>query len=130
MRRGRGRLFLIVAVRSRRNCVVQLVALAAVGFASCTNDGGGDDPSLHAAFSAEFVHATMGPTSCPVTAVRFKDESTGGPTEWEWQFPDGATSDEQHPTWETDSVAAEVTLTVRRGDDHESATEQVDTVQC
>jgi hypothetical protein len=119
-----------MAVRSRCGCLIKLLALAAVCLASCTNDGGGGDSRLHAAFSAEFDHATTGPTSCPVTAIRFKDETTGDPTEWEWQFPDGGTSNEQHPIWETNSVVAEVTLTVRRGDDHDSIIEEIDTVQC
>lgn len=72
---------------------------------SCAS--GGDSPELEAAFSAQFDHTTTGSTSCPVTAIRFTDESTGEPTSWDWQFEEGETSEQQHPTWETSAIVAE-----------------------
>lgn len=91
---------------------------------------GENGPPLEAAFSAEFDHITTGPTSCPVTAIQFTDETTGGPTEWDWQLEDAATSDDQNPTWETNRIVAEVTLTVRRGDVEDSVTKLINTVEC
>ena len=55
---------------------------------------------------------------------------TGGPTAWQWTFGDGTSSPEQNPDWETNVVAAEVTLTVRRGDDADSVTKVISTYEC
>ena len=43
--------------------------------------------------------------------AQFKDESTGGPTTWHWDFGDGGTSAEQNPS-HTYSVAGNYTVTL------------------
>ena len=102
-------------------CVVKLVGrassavLVAILASACAAEE--DDPALPAKFSARFEQPVTGPTSCPVTAIHFTDESTGEPTEWEWTFGDGSTSTEQNPTWETGAIAAEIKLKMSRGDD-------------
>ncbi|MEQ1786293.1 MAG: PKD domain-containing protein [Acidimicrobiales bacterium] len=101
----------------------------ALGVAGCVA-GGDDGAPLHADFSAQFEQPATGPTSCPVVAIRFTDESIGGPTRWRWTFGDGSTSDLRHPTWEPGAVVAEVTLTVSRGDDEDSITRMVSTHEC
>ncbi len=97
---------------------------------ACTKDDDSGGAELRAAFSAEFDHVTTGSTTCPVVAVRFRDQSKGDPTSWAWSFGDGVTSKEQHPTWETERIVAEVTLTVRRGNAEDSLTELVNTYEC
>lgn len=101
---------------------VVLVVLAS----GCSDDG----RALHAEFSARFDQPATGPTSCPVTAVHFTDQSTGEPTEWEWTFGDGTTSHEQNPTWEPGAVTAEITLKVSRGNAEDSITKRINTHMC
>lgn len=52
----------------------------------------------------------------PPLVVAFTDQSTGGATGWQWDFDDGATSTQQHPTHEyhTDGTYT-VTLIVTNG---------------
>ena len=85
---------------------------------------------LKADFMSRFEQPTTGITSCPVIAIHFQDRTTGRPTAWEWTFGDGSTSSEQNPTWETNAVAAEVTLTASRGDVEDSVTKVVSTPEC
>jgi PKD repeat protein len=64
-------------------------------------------PKLDAKFSA---NVTSG--NAPLE-VQFTDLSTNDPTSWEWQFGDGATSNEKHPSHTYNEVGAyTVTLTV------------------
>jgi len=66
-------------------------------------------------FAAEF---TAWPTTGPVPlVVVFTDLSTGSPTSWAWDFGDGATSTDQHPTHVyTAPGSYNVTLTVADAD--------------
>jgi PKD repeat protein len=105
--------------------VASLVVVSAIG--GCSSD---DDPDIEAAFSARFEQPTTGPTTCPVQAVHFEDRSTGEPTSWEWIFGDASRSSEQNPTWETNAVTAEVTLTVRRDGASDSVTKRITTHEC
>ncbi len=91
---------------------------------------GDDGPALDAQFSTRFEQPSTGPTSCPVTAVHFTDESKGEPTEWKWTFGDGTTSTEQNPTWEPGAVTAKITLRVSRGNTGDSVTERITTHDC
>ena len=64
-----------------------------------------------AAFSAA-------PTSgCAALTVLFTDESSGGPTGWTWDFGDGTSSSEQHPT-HTYSDPGTYTVTLNVVNDH------------
>jgi hypothetical protein len=90
---------------------------------------------LDASFTYEVDYETTGPTSCPVRAIRFTDTSSGGPTEWHWEFPDGSTSNDPAPTVEPGPGrlafgAGEVRLTVRRGDVEDSVAQPVEIVEC
>lgn len=84
---------------------------------------GGD---LVAAFSYDVDQQVTGGTSCPAVGVTFTDESEGDPTGWRWEFGDGSTSTEQDPER---SIAPEngeeVTLTVTRGGESDTVTEEV-----
>ena len=54
----------------------------------------------------------------PNTNMRFTDRSTGGATEWWWEFGDGNTSDErQHEHCYTVPGMRSVTLTVSNADE-------------
>lgn len=44
-------------------------------------------------------------------ATMFTDRSNGEPTSWRWEFPGGATSEEQNPTIDK-NIAGTVILTV------------------
>lgn len=103
--------------------VVALTMLSACGESS-------GEKELVASFSASFAQPSTGPTTCPVTAVHFDDRSTGAPTAWQWRFPDGSRSSERNPTWKTSLSVAEVTLTVRRGDESDSVTKMISTHSC
>jgi hypothetical protein len=103
-------------------CVAITVALAA-----CNGD---DEPELRADLLSRFEQATTGITSCPVIAIHFEDRTTGHPTAWEWTFGDGSASSEQNPTWETNAVSAEVTLTASRGDLEDSVRKVISTPEC
>lgn len=116
------------SVRVRFAPLVTSVVAALVLAGGCSS--GEDAPTLEAQFSARFEQPTTGPTSCPVTAVHFTDESKGDPTEWEWTFGDGTTSTERNPTWEPGAVTAEITLRVSRGDADDSITDRITTHEC
>lgn len=83
---------------------------------------------LVAAFSYEVELGEVGPTYCPVAAIRFTDESEGDPTSWEWEFGDGTTSTEQHPV--VHNELTEATLTITRGDQTDTVTESVTFAVC
>ena len=75
-----------------------------------------------AAFSADDTIVETG------TSIQFTDESTGEPTAWEWDFGDGNTSNEQHPSHTYSSEGTyDVTLTVTndQGSDNETKTEYI-----
>ncbi len=113
-----------------------LLALAVV--AGCSDDGGDadDDPSgpgtgLEADFSYQVDLDATGGTSCPAVGVTFTDESRGDPTGWEWEFGDGSTSAEQDPVRTVGPEnGEEVTLTVTRGDESDSTTQEIDFAVC
>jgi PKD repeat protein len=51
------------------------------------------------------------------------NRSTGDPTRWRWQFPNGTVSVEQNPVLDMEGVRpGDVTLTVWRGDGSDSDT--------
>ena len=58
----------------------------------------------------------------PPLTVNFTDLSRGNPTAWQWDFGDGATSDQQHPTHVYTALGTyPVTLTATSGDLSETA---------
>jgi PKD repeat protein len=112
-------------------CALLVVLALAVGCSAGNDeDGEGVARRLRADFSVEFVQPATGPTSCPVTQIRFRDRSTGGPTSWHWTFEDGSTSTKRNPTLDSSSVVAEATLRVSRGEARDSVTKQVSTYEC
>lgn len=125
--------------RSRSPLIVVAGVAAALLVAGCS-DGGRDasvvsqpppdtgvEEPLVAAFSYAVDYDTdpevTGPTSCPLSGIRFTDESEGDPTGWEWEFADGSTSTEQNPELDDPSPGSPVTFTVTRGDESDSTTE-------
>ena len=110
--------------------VLAAVLAAVVGLIVAKNDESDEGTPVRAMFSARFDQPATGPTSCPVVAVHFTDQSTGDPTEWHWGFGDGTTSEEQNPTWQPGGVTAEVTLTISRGDAEDTLTKRVTTHEC
>ncbi len=73
-------------------------------------------------FSADKIEATLG------EVIQFTDLSTGGPTSWQWNFGDGATSTEQNPSHAYTSPGVyTVTLTVSNpaGSDTEAKADHV-----
>lgn len=107
------------------------VMFASALLLSCSEDQKGSlDSPLRAKFSADLVQPVTSPSSCPVTAVRFTDESEGDPTEWHWVFGDGTISSQRNPTRGPGAVTAEVTLTVGRGDVEDSVTEMISSHVC
>ncbi len=62
----------------------------------------------------------------PGDEVRFSDESTGEPTSWLWDFGDGQTSQQQHPSHTyTTSGSKTVTLVVSNASGSDSAVKEV-----
>ncbi|MDZ7777706.1 MAG: PKD domain-containing protein [Bacteroidales bacterium] len=62
------------------------------------------------------------------TSIPFTDESTGEPTEWQWDFGDGNTSAEQNPTHTYVSEGTydvELTVSNEEGSDSESKTNYI-----
>ncbi|MCF8339025.1 MAG: SUMF1/EgtB/PvdO family nonheme iron enzyme [Bacteroidales bacterium] len=80
------------------------------------------EDALVAAFSANHISVEKG------DSIQFTDESSGNPTAWEWDFGDGSTSTEQHPSHTYSSKGTyDVTLTVTddQGSANETKTEYV-----
>lgn len=107
-------------------------ALLLGALVGCSDDGDDDlsppttdapTEPLVASFTYEPDYEVTGPTSCPLRDITFTDTSDGGPEEWRWEFSDGSTSTEQNPVVAT--FISEATLTITRGDDSDSATEDV-----
>ncbi len=83
-----------------------------VDFEVCGNPGGGGDECI-----AMFSHFTDDNDSL---TIHFEDESWGDPNEWDWDFGDGNSSDEQDPVHTYDSVGMYfVSLTIEGDDDCE-----------
>nr|MBA3400065.1 PKD domain-containing protein [Acidimicrobiia bacterium] len=53
----------------------------------------------------------------------------GTPTSWEWQFPDGTTSNEQHPQLPV-GASGLVTLTVSNGTSTDRTSTDIGYVEC
>lgn len=92
-------------------------------------------PPLVASFEVDIDYDTTRPTSCPLQSITFTDTSTGEPTAWSWEFPDGSTSAEASPVvtpepGDKGDWYGEVTLTITRGDDTDVATEEIQLVEC
>lgn len=68
-------------------------------------------------------------SSCPVASTSFVDRSRGAPTSWEWKFPDGTTSNEQHPRLPI-GVSGDITLTVSNGTSTDRTSGDVGYVEC
>jgi PKD repeat protein len=78
-------------------------------------------PAVLGVPAADF-HASPGAGPSPLS-VTFSDLSAGAPTSWLWEFGEGATSTEQHPTHlYTAPGAYSVTLTVANGVGTDSVT--------
>jgi hypothetical protein len=72
------------------------------------------DP-LRADFRFDISYYDTRTTICPVEQITFTDLSGGSPTAWFWRFPDGTTSDRQHPIV-SGHLYGDVELTITRGD--------------
>ena len=123
-----------------------LVALLVLGGVACTDDdngGGGsttvtagpDTTGNAAALVADFsfeIRLETPETSdfCFPAGVDFTDKSTGDPTEWQWEFEDGEVLTDQNPSRDHVEYGEDVTLTVTRGDETDSATQTLDGPVC
>ena len=86
---------------------------------------------LKADFTYEVEAETVNVTSCPATAVKLKDTSTGGPTRWEWDVPGRPTSSDRNPVVSPPvSPGESVTLTIWRGDETDAVTKVVNYPEC
>lgn len=79
--------------------------------------------------AAPVADFTGSPTSgfAPLT-VNFTDLSTGSPTEWDWDFGDGGTSNEQFPIYtynDTGTYTVFLTVTNASGSDGETKTDYI-----
>jgi PKD repeat protein len=127
--------------------VVIVVLAVALGLAGCSSDGAATDTSsttgspttaaapLVASFEIDVDLDTTRPTSCPLRSITFTDTSQGQPMEWAWAFPDGSTSDERSPVVTPDAGESsdwngEVTLTVTRGDETNTASDEIELPTC
>lgn len=111
--------------RGRRPLVVLAVASTVLGTA-CADDG---TAPLRAQFRWDMNNGESSGTACSFETTYFHDQSTGDPASWRWDLPDGSVSTEQNPVIATPEAApgvgfSSVTLTVRRGSDEDSTTEQ------
>jgi PKD repeat protein len=102
--------------------VVQLSAC------SSTESTPSDEP-LRADFSFDISYDETYVTYCPVQAIQFTDLSTGFPTAWLWEFPDGESSTEQNPTV-AHSLLGDVTLTVTRDGGSDQVVREVVPAMC
>lgn len=108
--------------------------LAAVGCSSGASDTV-DGAGVRADFEYSVDYENAGPTSCPARAVHLTDTSSGEPTAWEWQFPDGMTSSDRSPTLTPvpapmSGVVSEVTLTVSNDEGRDSVTKRIEIPVC
>jgi hypothetical protein len=94
---------------------------------SCAEGPGSEE--LQAAFDWDFDPTQTEGTACSFERPLFIDQSTGDPTSWHWQFPDGSTSEEQSPVV-PHLERGDVTLTVSRGDEADSVTRFFVPVHC
>ena len=78
-------------------------------------------------------------TACGFGTTYLFDRSSGGPSSWRWEFPDGSTSTEQNPivesvrtvfTRDDGTIIREVTLTVSRDGQRETISRQVFPTHC
>lgn len=110
------------------------VVISLLAVSGCSADNDDDRPTLEASFDYHVEYDTPNITACIARSVSFEDSSSGDPTSWSWSFPDGTNSQDVSPTISPADVQAfrtgEVTLTVRRGDESDSATERVEIVEC
>lgn len=117
--------------------LLAVVACSVLPFVGCAgNSDGGSEPTppkpkLVARFSYEVETEATSGTSCPATAIRLRETSSGDPVRWTWKFSDGTTSQEQNPV-RTPAlrIGDKVTLTVYRGSLSDSATETVNYPVC
>lgn len=120
----------------RRLAVMAVVLVAPAAGCGVNDSRAGDtqpapEPRLVADFDFEVELDSTNPTYCPIEAVQFTDRSRGGPTEWEWSFPEGRTSTERNPQLTAVSLSTfDVTLTVSNGDDEDSTTKEVAAAVC
>ena len=78
---------------------------------------------MRAHFDWDFDPTQTQGTACSFGRAQFIDSSTGDPTRWRWQFPNGTISVEQNPMLDMEGVRpGDVTLTVWRGDASDSDT--------
>ena len=114
-----------------------VVATAALAIGGCSAKGGGegaDEVELRAAFEWDYDLTQTGGTACGFTTTHLFDRSTGEPTAWLWEFPDGSVSTEQDLVIESRRVWGidvgglgdrMVTLTIYRDDESDSVSQQV-----
>jgi hypothetical protein len=116
-------------------------ALLLLGCSGDTEGGAPDEEpqSLDADFEWDYDLTQTAGTACSFSTTHFLDRSTGDPTSWLWEFPDGSTSTEENPVVDTlhtrvvpaDGVAnMSVTLTVGRNDELDSTMHEVIPVHC
>ena len=77
----------------------------------------------------EYDYSETNTTYCPVASTAFVDRSIGTPTSWEWQFPDGTASNEQHPQLPV-GASGLVTLTVSNGTSTDRTSTDIGYVEC
>lgn len=110
----------------------------------CTGNADGgraekEPEPLKAEFEWDYdLTQTVG-TACSFETTHFLDRSSGDPSSWLWEFPDGSTSTGQNPTVQstrTRVVGADgvpdmtVTLTVRNEGETDSTSHEVIAVHC
>lgn len=83
--------------------------------------------NVSGALAASFIYSPASPTID--STIQFTDQSTGGPTSWQWSFGDGTSSTLQNPAKKYAAVGNyTVTLTVFRGTGESSMGSRVVTV--
>jgi hypothetical protein len=72
-----------------------------------------DPVELQAHFDWDFDPNQTEGTACSLGRAQFIDRSTGDPTRWRWQFPNGTVSADRNPTLDMQGVrSGDVALTV------------------